>query len=128
MGNNKKVLVVDDEAHIRRVIEVKLKKCGYQVITAINGKEGFNLIKTQKPDVVISDIMMPEMDGKALCKKTNSLKRERPFLTIIITCRISQDEESWTDGMQDTLFMEKPFSPARLVGCIDQYFGGPSEL
>ncbi|MBT8365240.1 MAG: response regulator [Deltaproteobacteria bacterium] len=127
MGNNKKVLVVDDEAHIRRVIEVKLKKCGYQVITAINGKEGFNLIKTQKPDVVITDIMMPEMDGKTLCKKTNSLKKERPFLTIIITCRISPDEESWTDGMQDTLFMEKPFSPARLVEYIDQYFGGPSE-
>ena len=102
--------MIDDEAHIRRVIEIKLKKRGYQVITAINGKEGLNLIKTQKPDVVISDIMMPEMDGKALCKETNELKNERPFLTIIITCRISPDEEDWTNEMQDTLFMEKPFS------------------
>ena len=127
MGNNKKVLVVDDEAHIRRVIEVKLKKHGYQVITAINGKEGLNLIITQKPDVVISDIMMPEMDGEALCKKTNSLKKERSFLTIILTCRISSDEESWTADMQDTLFIEKPFSPSMLVECIDQYFGGSSK-
>jgi len=127
LGNNKKVLVVDDEAHIRRVIEVKLKKRGYQVITAINGKEGLNLIKTQKPDVVISDIMMPEMDGKTLCKLTNSLKKEQSFLTIIMTCRISADEEGWTDDMQDTLFIEKPFSPSRLVECIDQYFGGPSK-
>lgn len=126
MENNKKVLVVDDEAHIRRVIEVKLKKRGYQVLTAINGKEGLKLIETQKPDVVITDIMMPEMDGKTLCERTNGLKKQRSFLTIIMTCRISADEESWTGDMQDTLFMEKPFSPARLVECIDQYFGGPS--
>ena len=126
MENNKKVLVVDDEAHIRRVIEVKLKKRGYQVLTATNGKEGLKLIETQKPDVVITDIMMPEMDGKTLCERTNCLKKQRSFLTIIMTCRISPDEESWTDEMQDTLFMEKPFSPARLVECIDHYFGGPS--
>ena len=126
MENNKTVLVVDDEAHIRRVIEVKLKKRGYQVLTAINGKEGLKLIETQKPDVVITDIMMPEMDGKTLCERTSGLKKQRSFLTIIMTCRISADEESWTGDMQDTLFMEKPFSPARLVECIDQYFGGPS--
>ena len=126
MRNNKKALVIDDEAPIRRVIEIKLKKRGYQVTTAINGKEGLNLIKTQKPDVVISDIMMPEMDGRTLCEETNYLKKERPFLTIIITCRISPDEESWTNQMQDTLFMEKPFSPAKLVECIDRYFEGPS--
>ena len=127
METNKKILVVDDEAHIRRVIEIKLKKRGYQVVTAINGKEGLKLIETQRPDVVITDIMMPELDGKTLCERTNRLKKERSFLTIVMTCRISPDEESWTDDMQDTLFIEKPFSPARLVECIDQYFGGRSE-
>jgi len=105
------------------VIEIKLKKEGYRVMTAINGKEGLNLIKAQKPDVVISDIMMPEMDGKTLCEVTNVLKKDQPFLTIIMTCRISADEESWISDMQDTLFMEKPFSPNKLVECIDQYFG-----
>jgi len=124
LGNNKKVVIIDDEAHIRRVIEIKLKKHGYQVMTAKNGKEGLNLIKTQKPDVVISDIMMPEMDGKALCQETNVLKKDHPFLTIIMTCRISADEESWISDMQDTLFMEKPFSPTKLVENIEQYFGG----
>jgi DNA-binding response OmpR family regulator len=124
LGNNKKVVIIDDEAHIRRVIEIKLKKLGYQVMTAKNGKEGLNLIKTQKPDVVISDIMMPEMDGKALCQETNVLKKDHPFLTIIMTCRISADEESWISDMQDTLFMEKPFSPTKLVENIEQYFGG----
>jgi CheY-like chemotaxis protein len=120
---NKKVLIVDDEAPIRRVLEFKLKNSGYRVLIAKNGAQGLELIKTQQPDAVITDIMMPEMDGQQLCEQSNGLKKKRPFLTIVVTCRIAQDEQQWINKMQDTLFMEKPFSPARLVECIDQYFG-----
>lgn len=123
MEVNKKVLIVDDEAPIRRVLEFKLKNSGYQVLIAKNGAQGLELIKTQQPDAVITDIMMPEMDGKQLCEQSNGLKMERPFLTIVVTCRIAQDEQQWINQMQDTLFMGKPFSPARLVECIDQYLG-----
>ncbi len=123
MENDKLILVCDDEAHIRRVIELKLKSRGYKVITAVNGEEGLNLIKTEEPDVVISDINMPKLDGKSLCEMTNPLKTERPFLTIIITARISPDEENWVSQMQDTQFMEKPFSPSKLLVAIDTYFG-----
>ena len=123
MEVNKKVLIVDDEAPIRRVLEFKLKNSGYRVLIAKNGSQGLELIKTQQPDAVITDIMMPEMDGQQLCEQTNGLKKERPFLTIVVTCRIAQDDQQWINKMQDTLFMEKPFSPARLVACIDQYLG-----
>lgn len=124
MDNNKKILVVDDEAHIRRVIEIKLKKRGYQVIMAKNGQEGFDIIQTQQPDIVISDINMPEMDGRTLCEKTNELKKERPFLTIMVTARILPEDRKWVDKMQDTLFLEKPFSPAEIMEHVDQYLGG----
>jgi len=120
---NKKVLIVDDEAPIRRVLEFKLKNSGYQVLIAQNGAQGLELIKTHQPDAVITDIMMPEMDGQQLCEQSNALKHDRPFLTIVVTCRIAQDEQQWINQLQDTLFMEKPFSPARLVECIDQYLG-----
>jgi CheY-like chemotaxis protein len=120
---NKKVLIVEDEAPIRRVLEFKLKNSGYQVLIAKNGAQGLELIKTHQPDAVITDIMMPEMDGQQLCEQSNALKRDRPFLTIVVTCRIAQDEQQWINQLQDTLFMEKPFSPARLVECIDQYLG-----
>jgi DNA-binding NtrC family response regulator len=76
------------------VIELKLKQRGYQVFEAKDGEEGLELIH-----------------------------KERPFLTLIITCRISLDERSWISKMQDTLFMEKPFSPSRLLECLDRYFG-----
>jgi DNA-binding response OmpR family regulator len=123
LENNNKILVIDDEAHIRRVLEIKLKKQGYQVMMAKNGEEGFEIIQKQKPDIVISDINMPLMDGKTLCEKTNGLKKDRPFLTIIITARINPEDRYWIDNMQDTLFMEKPFSPARIVEAVERYIG-----
>jgi DNA-binding response OmpR family regulator len=123
LRSKKKVLIIDDEPHIRRVIELKLKQRGYQVFEAKDGEEGLELIHRLRPDAVITDIMMPKLDGKALCEQTNGLKKKRPFLTLIITCRISFDERSWVSKMQDTLFMEKPFSPSRLLECIDRYFG-----
>jgi DNA-binding response OmpR family regulator len=119
---NKKILIIDDEAPIRRVLEIKLKNRGYQVITAKNGVEGFESIKTQQPDAVITDIMMPEMDGKTLCQLANSIKEKRSFLTIVTTCRIYADELKWINALQDTVFMEKPFSPARVLEFVDEYF------
>ena len=123
MQSNKKILVIDDEAPIRRVIALKLKNCGYRVQTAGDGEEGLRIIQTEKPHVVITDINMPRMDGKRLCEETDHLKQERDFLTIVLTARISTDERRWIEKMHQTQFMEKPFSPSKLVDCIEQYFG-----
>lgn len=109
--------------YIRRVIEIKLKNCGYQIITAANGLEGLELIKTQKPDAVITDINMPGMNGEDLCRLTDPMKRERPFLTIVMTARIFPEERVWISEMTETQFMEKPFSPAKLLEAINKYFG-----
>jgi CheY-like chemotaxis protein len=123
LENNRRILVIDDEAHIRRVIELKFKNQGYRVTTATNGEEGLDIIETEQPDVVITDIMMPKMDGKTLCERANELKKKRPFLTIVMTCRISPTEQEWIDELQDTVFVEKPFSLSTILKCVDQYFG-----
>ena len=122
VGNNKKVLVIDDDAQIRRVVELKLRKRGYHVLVAMNGEEGLQAIESEQPDAVVTDILMPKLDGETLCKQTNHLKKQRPFLTIVMTNRISPDDRNWVKHMQDTELMEKPFSPTRLLGCIDEYF------
>ncbi len=123
MQSNKKILVIDDEASIRRVIALKLKNRGYRVQTAGNGEEGLRIIQTEKPHVVITDINMPRMDGKRLCEQTDHLKRDRDFLTIVLTARISTDERLWIEKMHNTQFMQKPFSPSKLLDCVEQYFG-----
>ena len=120
---SKSVLIVDDDVHIRRVLEVKLKKHGFQILMATNGQAALDLILEKKPDVVISDINMPIMDGKTLCIKSDPLKKERTFLTIIITARIDPDEKAWVEKMQDTMLMEKPFSPMEILNVIESYLG-----
>jgi len=123
LEGNKKILIVDDEAPIRRVLEIKLKRQGYRVLIAKNGQEGLDAIQSQKPEVVISDINMPVMNGKILCEKTNELKQTHPFLTIVITARILPEDREWIKNLQDTLFLEKPFSPVELLELVDQYMG-----
>jgi DNA-binding NtrC family response regulator len=123
LENTKKILIIDDEAYIRRVIELKLKSKGYQVFAANNGEEGIIIFNRYQPDVVITDIRMPKMNGKVFCEQTDSLKAERPFLTIIITCSISDDGWKWVDKLHETVLFEKPFSPSRLLECIDEYLG-----
>lgn len=122
MADNKRVLVIDDDANIRRVVELKLRQQGYDVIMAMDGEEGLRVIESEKPDAVITDIMMPKLDGQTLCNRTNHIKRECPFLTVVMTSRVSPDDQKWVKDMQDTELMEKPFSLTRLLSCIDEYF------
>ena len=70
----KTILVVDDEAPIRRVIELKLRKAGYNVLLASNGEEGLELIRALRPDAVITDVMMPKMTGRQMCEATEGMK------------------------------------------------------
>lgn len=123
MEKRKRILVADDEAPVRRVLELKFKNGGYDVLLAENGEDALRIIEQEKPDAVVTDINMPRMDGKQLCEKTNPLKLARPFLTIIMTARIIPDEEQWIAAMRETIFMEKPFSPSAILERIDQYFG-----
>jgi CheY-like chemotaxis protein len=122
----KTALIADDEAHIRRVLEVKLKKQGMQVLMAKNGQEALDLILENRPDVVITDINMPIMDGKTLCIRTNPLKKDKAFLTIVVTARIEPQDTIWIKELQDTLLLEKPFSPMEILQKIQSYYGEPN--
>jgi DNA-binding response OmpR family regulator len=117
----KVVLIIDDDVYIRRVIELKLRRNGYRVVTAENGAEGINLIHSLKPDVVITDLNMPGMDGETVCRMANPLKKERGFLTIVLSARIRSEDRTWLAEMDNTQFIEKPFSPSRLLAAVNQY-------
>jgi len=122
LDKKKTILIVDDDIHIRRILEIKVKNSGYTSLSAKNGEKGLELINNQKPDAVITDINMPKLDGNKLCELTNHIKKERPFLTIVITARINPADQKWIEEMQDTMFMEKPFSPSKIIDTIDNYF------
>jgi len=116
---NKKILVVDDDAHIRKVICFALKKSNFAIIEAENGQQALEEFAEKQPDLVLLDIEMPELDGTEVCRKI----RQNSAIPIFFLS--SHDEE--TDrvlglelGGDD--YITKPFSPRELVARIKAIF------
>ena len=80
--SKQKILVVDDEASIRRILETRLKMAGYNVVTAEDGEEAVELFNKTNPDIVILDVMMPKMDGYGV---TREIRRVSDVPIIILT-------------------------------------------
>ncbi len=121
----KRILLCDDEIHIVRAAEFKLKRAGYDVETASNGEEAWEIIQRDPPDMLITDCQMPRLDGFGLTKRIreNPATRELPiFMLTAKGFELRPDElaEQWNVmGI-----IAKPFSPRELLRTIDQVLGG----
>lgn len=102
-----KILVVDDEESIREFFEIMLKREGYEVFTAANGREGLEVLKRQPVDLVISDIQMPEMSGMELLTKVKELDPEMLVLMITAFGSTETAVEAMKLGAYD--YVQKPF-------------------
>jgi DNA-binding response OmpR family regulator len=85
----KKILVVDDEMDFLKVIKLRLEVNGYDVITAFDGEEALKKVKTEKPDALLLDILMPKIDGLGILKK---VREENKSLPIFIMTAFSNEE------------------------------------
>lgn len=114
-----RTLVVDDEADILRLIEIKLRKAGFEVMTARDGQEGLTKALAEKPDLMLVDVMMPRMDGYAVVSEVRrSLGDEAPII-ILLTARGQEADvvKGLTSGADD--YIVKPFSPRELIARIN---------
>lgn len=113
-----KVLAVDDEDDVRRLIQVKLKKAGFEVITAVNGEEGVAKAKSEKPDVVIMDWMMPKMDGPTATAKIKAECAPAPIV-IMLTAKGTENDviQGLVGGADD--YIVKPFAPRELIARVN---------
>jgi two-component system alkaline phosphatase synthesis response regulator PhoP len=106
-----KILLVDDEPDVIEFMSYNLKKEGYSIFSASNGKDGIELAKKINPDLIVLDVMMPEMDGMATCRALRSLEQFKSTLIIFLTAR---DEEysqiSGFDAGADD-YVTKPVKP-----------------
>lgn len=114
-----KILIVDDEPDIRELIEYNLRKEGYQVTTAVNGKEAIKLAKENTPDLIILDIMMPEMDGIEACRIMRTMPEFRQTFMVFLTARSEEYSEiaGFNVGADD--YIAKPIKPRVLVSRIN---------
>jgi two-component system alkaline phosphatase synthesis response regulator PhoP len=115
----KKVLVVDDEIHIVHVVAIKLRNNGYEVVSADNGAEAFELACKEKPDIIVTDFQMPVMTGLELVQKLREREETRDIPVIILTARNFAIPEEQQEELQISGCLSKPFSPKELLGNIE---------
>lgn len=118
----KRILMVEDEAHIVRLMTMALERAGYAVDSAGNGVEALEYLQGQHPDVMITDIDMPRMTGQELCMQLNAELPERDFLIVVVTARTEVEHREWSRMIPNLEFLEKPVSMRKLVSRLDEHF------
>ena len=111
----KKILIVDDEPQIVEICSDYLKAAGYETVTASNGAQGLSLARREKPDLVVLDLMMPEMDGLDVCRE---IRRESNVPIIMLTARVEETDKLIGLELGADDYITKPFSPRELVARV----------
>jgi CheY-like chemotaxis protein len=116
---DKKVLVVDDEIHIVHVVTIKLRNNGYDVVSASDGAEAYELACSEKPDIVVTDYQMPVMTGLELVEKLRQTEQTAEVPVIMLTARSFAVEDQQKQRLKISKCLSKPFSPKELLRDIE---------
>lgn len=111
----KKILLVDDEPEILEICRDYLKASLYEVVTAKDGAQGLSFARREKPDLIVLDLMMPEMDGIDL---TRAIRKESNVPIIMLTARVEEADKLIGLELGADDYMTKPFSPRELVARV----------
>lgn len=119
MGNH--ILVVDDEADIAEMARIRLQANGYSVELAYDGLDAIEKAKRSKPDLIVLDIMMPQIDGLEVCRRLRQLPQTSEIPIIMLTALKSEETQrrSKEVGAQD--YLEKPFDGGELLDMVRFY-------
>ena len=122
---SKTVLVVDDQPHIVRLIQVNLEKEGFRVATAGDGVEGMEKVRELRPDLVILDVIMPRKDGFEVLRdiKTDESLADIPVVMLTVKSHNADIVEGLKEGAE--LYLPKPFHPKELVSLVKRVLDNP---
>ena len=118
-GSGKKVLIIDDDSDVRDIMSEHLKRQGFSVLLADGGRAGIEIAKTEKPDAITLDILMPEMDGWSVLKQLKSDK-ELSNVPVIIASIVDDKKTGFALGASD--YLNKPVSKEDLQTSLKQFF------
>ena len=120
--SKKTVLIVDDEAHVIRVLRLMLEREGYEVHSAADGLDALDRMAARRPDVMISDIQMDGMNGRDLCRTVRERYPDESFPIFVMTSMTASAEREWVRNLAHVEFLEKPLSPRQLVARLASHF------
>ncbi|MFN8165925.1 MAG: response regulator [Bacteroidia bacterium] len=110
-----KILIVDDDPNILMSLEFLMNKSGYEVRVARNGKEAIEIVNKEIPDLVLLDIMMPDVDGYAICKHIKGTAKLKHILVVFLSAKTKESDIQKGYSMGASLYVTKPFSTRDLM-------------
>jgi len=115
-----KILVVDDEIQLIEMVQMRLEANGYDVVAANDGEEGIEKVKSENPDLIILDIMMPKMDGFEVCKILKNDPQYSKIPIIFLSAKVQEEDlENGKEKGADA-FVKKPFETSELLAKITE--------
>jgi DNA-binding response OmpR family regulator len=121
--DNKKILVVDDDPYILMSLEFLMQKNGFRVMVARNGKEALSLIASQVPDLILLDIMMPDVDGYSICQQVKSNPEWQHMHVVFLSAKTREADIQKGLDLGASLYLVKPFSTRDLMKKIKVLLG-----
>lgn len=119
----KRILIIDDEPKMVKMVKRRLEANDYEVIAASDGQEGFEKAKTEKADLIISDLMLPKLDGYKVCGLLKKDARYSKIPVIIFTTRAQEADRKLGEEMGANAYIMKPFEPEVLLAKISELLG-----
>lgn len=117
--NRTKVLVIEDEFAIAKLVRYVLENSGFEVSLAHEGKEALDLLTSESPDIIILDLMLPVMSGFEVLEHMERNGQLKTIPVIVLTCRGQEEDKVKAMRLGASEFMTKPFSPSGLVAVIN---------
>jgi CheY-like chemotaxis protein len=111
----KKILIMDDEPDVRKMVTGRLKKAGYDVIEAANGERGLEMLLSKKPDMVLLDLAMPGLDGAAVCRRIKADNATKNIPVMLFTASIIKPISESAKEMGADDYIAKPFDSKELL-------------
>lgn len=118
--DRKRILVVEDEDNLRELVTGRLEQHGYEVDVACDGYEALARFRAQKPDLVVLDLMLPKMDGFAVCRVLKASVSQGSVPVILFSARFSPEDRLRGEEMGANAFVNKPFDPPVLLAKIHE--------
>ncbi len=112
---SKRILIVDDEPEIVELLEMRLRKIGYTILTASDGMEGLEKARKEMPDLIILDVMMPKMDGFQVCRFLKFDEKYKKIPVLMLTSRGQDSDKNLGKEVSADSYMPKPYEVDALL-------------
>ncbi len=121
--DKKRILIIDDEAQMVQMVQMRLEAVGYEVIKAHDGQTGLEMAKQENPDLIILDVMMPKMDGYKVCGLLKADARYNKIPIIMFTARAQESDKELSEDVGANAYINKPLNAEDMMNKIKKLLG-----